>query len=52
MRTCGHLLFITPAGKVHPPRVQQVPVASCTAAGSPAAQARLSVAAVLPVVKY
>ena len=42
MRDHEHLLFFTPAGKVHPLRAHQVPVASCTAAGAPAAQVRVS----------
>ena len=42
VRDHDHLLFFTPAGKVHPLRAHQVPVASRTAAGTPAAQVRVS----------
>ena len=38
VRDHDHLLFFTPSGVVHTLRAHQVPLASRTAAGAPAAQ--------------
>ena len=40
VRDHDHLLFFTPGGMVHTLRAHQVPLASRTAAGTPAAQVR------------